>query len=140
MRAGRSKALPPAPKGLNTMPTTYLELLHAMNLSLENLVKGKTHAGMLLWVDSPHVSNAHVLLDKWGFTFHSVLHVTSYTNPLPVLGTSVRMLHPCPVLAPWLEAIQASTHAAASCGPPSLCACAVPKAKVGYVVSGPWGG
>ena len=111
------------------MPWKHVSMDYAMNLSLENLVKGKTHAGMLLWVDSPHVSNAHVLLDKWGFTFHSVLHVTSYTNPLPSSNAtpvdsatpvaSIDTSDPAPVAAAAVAAqAQAPVAAAVAAAPP----------------------
>ena len=62
------------------MPWKTISMEYAANLPVNDLVAGKDNAGLLLWVDSPCVQKATKLLDVWGFQFHSVLHVTSYTN------------------------------------------------------------
>lgn len=64
------------------MPWKSVDMDYAANLPMKDLVKGKDHAGLLLWVDSPCVQKASTLLNTWGFKFHSVLHVTSYVNPV----------------------------------------------------------
>ena len=69
------------------MPWKSISMDYASNMPVANLVKNKDHAGLLLWVDSPCVNKANALLDTWGFTFHSVLHVTSYANP-PITPTA----------------------------------------------------
>ena len=63
------------------MPWKTVSMDYASALPVADLVKGRDHAGLLLWVDGPCVEKANTLLKTWGFTFHSVLHVTSYTNP-----------------------------------------------------------
>ena len=65
------------------MPWKSISIEYASKMPVANLVKNKTHAGLLLWVDSPCVSKANDLLDAWGFKFHSVMHITSYAKPGP---------------------------------------------------------
>jgi hypothetical protein len=65
------------------MPWKSISMDYAATLPVANLVKNNTHAGVLLWVDSPCIAKANTLLDAWGFKFHSVMHVTSYVNPAP---------------------------------------------------------
>lgn len=69
------------------MPWKTISMEYAANLPVNDLVAGKENAGLLLWVDSPCVQKATKLLDVWGFQFHSVLHVTSYTNPATISAT-----------------------------------------------------
>lgn len=71
------------------MPWKSVSMDYAKSLPVADLVKGKDHAGLLLWVDGPCVDKATKLIDAWGFRFHSVLHVTSYANPSPSEKTAI---------------------------------------------------
>lgn len=62
------------------MPWKTIRVDDAMTLPIADLTK-KDNAGLLLWVDSPNIVDATKLLDNWGFTFHSVLHMTTYASP-----------------------------------------------------------
>lgn len=69
------------------MPWKTVAVDEVMNLPIADLAK-TDNAGLLMWVDSPCVVDATKILDKWGFRFHSVLHVTTYANPSPAAAVA----------------------------------------------------
>ena len=70
------------------LPWKAVSLDYAATLPVQDLVQGKEQAGLLLWVDSPCVDKAVKLLDVWGFTFHSVVHVAAYTPASPTAAAA----------------------------------------------------
>lgn len=65
------------------LPWKTIDPNYAGRLPLASLVPGDRPSGLLMWVDSPCVADATRLLDAWGFQFHSILHMTTVSPPLP---------------------------------------------------------
>jgi hypothetical protein len=76
------------------LPWKSVSLDCAATLPVSDLVKGKEQAGLLMWVDSPCIDKAVKLLDVWGFTFHSVVHVAGYASGKTTTTTTTEALPP----------------------------------------------
>ena len=61
--------------------TVGVEYLSSLPVPL--LVSSKQYAGLFMWVDSPDVAKANEVLNTWGFSFHTVIHISMYAAPAP---------------------------------------------------------
>ena len=71
------------------IPWKTVDESYLLSLPVQQLLTTKDNSGLLLWVDSPDVAKAQTIIKGWGFTFHSVLHISSYTGPPAALSSSV---------------------------------------------------
>ena len=117
------------------MPWKTVTIDDAMTLPLADLTN-KQNAGLLLWVDGPHIADATKLLGTWGFAFHSVLHVTTYASPSSPAPTTAAIAETAATTtAATAAAVTAATDATAEPDAASTAAKAAP-VKKGAVPTG----
>ena len=64
------------------VPWKHVDIGYLQGLPLNDLVVKDALSGLLLWVDSSNLADAFNVINTWGFTFHSVLHIVYYDNKL----------------------------------------------------------
>jgi hypothetical protein len=65
------------------VPWKHVSVDYLNNLPVSDLLVKDQLSGLLLWSDTNTLSDSIELMTKWGFKYHSVLHVVTYENKLP---------------------------------------------------------